>query len=167
MHTVVQYPSKIEEANLRVLNLLKREFDLNVGYSDHSPGSLVALASVALGACVIEKHFTSNNKLPGPDHPHSMEPEAFQEMVQNIRLLEVALGDGKKNVQHSENETRIIQRRGLWTTTRILKGEKFSKENFKALRPFSGTSAAKYNVIIGKKAKRDLKPYQPIKIMDF
>ena len=167
MHSVVQYPSPIEDANLRVLKTLKQKFNLNVGYSDHSLGSIVALASVALGACVIEKHFTINPKMAGPDHPHSMDPMAFKEMVRSIRLVEKAMGNGVKNVEHSEKETRIIQRRGIWTVKKILKNEKFSNENIKALRPIMGISASKYKFVLGKKAKRNFKPYEYITKKDF
>jgi sialic acid synthase SpsE len=162
MHAVVQYPSPIEEANLKVLHTLKEKFKLNVGYSDHSPGWLVALSSISLGSCVIEKHFTIDPRLPGPDHPHSMNPSSFKEMVRNIRLLEKALGDGIKKVQHSEKETRIIQRRGIWTTHKIRRGEKFSKNNIKPLRPVLGISASKYRSFIGKKAKRTYRIYEPL-----
>ena len=83
MQSITQYPSPIEEANLQVLNTFKEKFNLNVGYSDHSPGSLVILASIALGACVIEKHFTDNQKLTGPDHSHSMNPKEFSDSIPN------------------------------------------------------------------------------------
>jgi len=87
LQSITQYPSPIESANYLVLNTLKKKFKLNVGYSDHSHGMLVALASVALDACVIEKHFTDNPKLKGPDHPHSMDPKSFQKMVESIRYF--------------------------------------------------------------------------------
>lgn len=162
MHSVVQYPSPIEDANLRVLETLKEKFHLNVGYSDHSPGSLIALASVALGACVIEKHFTLDPQSKGPDHSHSMNPESFKEMVQDIRLLEKAFGDGRKKVEQSERETRIIQRRGIWTTKSIMKGERFSEKNIKALRPVQGISASNLKSLLGKVAKKNYRAYQPI-----
>ena len=98
MQSVTQYPSPIHEANLKVLEFYKKKYKVNVGYSDHSPGDIVILASVVLGACVIEKHFTLNKRTKGPDHPHSMEPKEFSEMVKKIRMIEQALGDGKKKV---------------------------------------------------------------------
>jgi len=162
LHSVVQYPSPIEEANLKVLGILKKKFCFNVGYSDHSPGSLIPIVSVALGACVIEKHFTINPKDEGPDHPHSMDPYSFKEMVRNIRTLEKSMGDGIKKVEKSEKETRIIQRRGIWTVTKIKKGERFTRNNIKALRPVLGISASKYKEILGKKAKRNFQPYDPL-----
>lgn len=163
MHSVTQYPSPLEEANLRVLETLKKKFKLNIGYSDHSPGQLIPLSSVAMGACVIEKHFTLDPNLKGPDHPHSMNPKSFKEMVYNIRLLEKALGDGKKKVENSEKQTRIIQRRGIWTVMPIKKGEKFSKNNLKALRPCIGISSSEYEEWIGKRAKKQYRSFEAIK----
>jgi sialic acid synthase SpsE len=163
MRSVVLYPSPLNEANVKSLITLKEKFNLNVGYSDHSPGSLVALASVALGACVIEKHFTVNPKLTGPDHPHSMDPKSFKKMVKDIRDLKSALGDGNIIPQSSEKETRIIQRRGIWTIKEIKKGERFTIENIKALRPNFGVSASQYEKIIGKKSKSNLNPHTNIK----
>jgi N-acetylneuraminate synthase len=167
LHSVVQYPSPIQEANLNALETLRKKFNLNVGYSDHSPGSLIVLSSVVLGAKIIEKHFTIDPKSMGPDHPHSMDPKSFKKMIDNIRTIEKSMGDGKKNPVHSENETRIIQRRGIWTVNGIKKGEKISEENIKALRPFSGISASKYEKIIGKKATRNLKAHYALKENDF
>lgn len=163
LHSVVQYPSPIKDANFRVLNTLKEKFQLNVGYSDHSPGDLIALASVTLGACVIEKHFTINPDLIGPDHAHSMDPKSFKEMVSKIRLLEAARGDGIKKVEPSEKETRIIQRRGIWTIKPIKKGEMFTRKNIKALRPVYGISASKYDTILGIKAQRNYESFEAIK----
>lgn len=163
MHTITQYPSPIQDANLKVLETFIQKFRLNVGYSDHSPGDLVVLASVALGGCVIEKHFTDDPKLKGPDHPHSMDPHSFKKMVDRIRILEKAMGDGLKKLEPSERETAIIQRRGIWTITNIKKGTKFSAKNIKPLRPMSGLSASKYGYLLKLKAKRNFMPYEPIK----
>lgn len=162
MHSVTQYPSPIEQANLNVLQTLMNNFRLNVGYSDHSLGSLVPLASVALGASVIEKHFSLNPKSKGPDHPHSMSPKTFAKMVLDIRTLEKALGDGQKRVEKSEKNARIIQRRGIWTIKKIRKGEKFNASNIKALRPVKGKSVVKYKQVLGKKATRDFQPYESL-----
>ena len=167
LHSVVQYPSPIQESNLKVLKTLRRKFNLNVGYSDHSPGSLIALSSVVLGAKMIEKHFTINPKSVGPDHPHSMDPKSFKKMIDDIRIIEKSMGDGKKNPVSSEIETRIIQRRGIWTVSEIKKGEKMTKKNIKALRPYSGISASKYEKIVGTRAVRNLKSYYALKESDF
>lgn len=163
MHSVTQYPSPIDEANIRVLRSLKKKFKLNVGYSDHSLGSLVVLASVVLGASIIEKHFTLNSKANGPDHPHSMDPKSFKKMVRDVHATEKALGDGIKKVERSEKETRIFQRRGIWTTKKIKKGEKFTSKNVKALRPAIGSDALNYNKILRRKATKRYKPYESVK----
>ncbi len=162
LHSVVQYPSPIEDANVLTLDTLRSKFNLNAGYSDHSPGSLVALASVARGACVIEKHFTTDPKLTGPDHIHSMNPKDFKKMVFDIRLLEKALGNGKKSVMKSEQKTRIIQRRSIWSTKEIKSGEKFTKNNIKVLRPAGGLSPSKFQSLLGKSSKRKYRAFQLI-----
>lgn len=167
MQSVTQYPSPIEEANLKVLDTFKKKFHLNVGYSDHSSGILVILASIALGACVIEKHFTNNPKLKGPDHPHSMNPKEFSKMVTDIRSIEQALGDGIKKIESSEKETRIIQRRSVFTIKKIKKGEKFTRKNIRTLRPFIGLPASDFSKIINKKAKKNLNEFHAITNKDF
>ncbi len=167
MQAITQYPSPTTDANLKVMETFRKKFKLNVGYSDHSSGSLVILASVVMGACVIEKHFTANTTLDGPDHIHSLNPIDFKQMVQNIRLLESAMGDGVKKVENSERETQVIQRRGIWTIKKISKGELFNKSNIDVLRPILGISASKYELVIGKKAKRNFKEYEAIKERDF
>jgi pseudaminic acid synthase len=167
MQSITQYPSPIEEANLKVLNTFKEKFHLNVGYSDHSPGSLVILASVVLGACVIEKHFTNNPKLKGPDHPHSMNPKEFSKMVKDIRTIESAKGDGIKKVENSEKQTRIIQRRSIFTIRKIKKGEKFTKKNIRTLRPFIGLPASDFGKILNKKSKKNLDEFYAITKNDF
>lgn len=166
MHSVTQYPSPVEEANVHVIGSLKKKFNLNVGYSDHSPGSLVALASVSIGASVIEKHFSLDPSSDGPDHPHSMDPKSFGKMISDIRILEKAMGNGIKKIEKSEKETRIYQRRGVWTTKNVRKGETFSEKNIAALRPVFGISAARYGYALGKKAKRNYAPYEPLKDKD-
>ena len=167
LQSVTQYPSPLEESNINAIVTLKKKFNLDVGYSDHSPGIAVPIASVALGAKVIEKHFTNNRKNKGPDHPHSLEPKEFADMVSNIRDVEKALGDGKKKVEKSEKQTRIIQRRSIFTITEVKKGEKFTTENIQCLRPANGLSAAKYSKILGKKSKKELKSFHSLKKRDF
>ncbi len=166
LHSVVQYPSPIQEANLKSLEVLRKKFNLNVGYSDHSPGSLIPLASIALESCVIEKHFSLNPKSKGPDHAHSMDPKSFKKMVEDIRTLEIAMGKNTKKPAISEKETRIIQRRGIWTIKNISKGEKFSVKNIKPLRPGIKIPASKFNYILGKTAKRNFQPFEAIGVKD-
>jgi len=167
MQTVTQYPSPIKQANLNVLSKFQEKFCLNVGYSDHSSGDLVILASIVLGSCVIEKHFTDDPSLKGPDHLHSMNPSSFKEMVRKIRLIESAMGNGIKKIELCEKETRVIQRRGIWTTKKILKGEKFTRNNIEALRPCLGIPASKYINLLKKKSSRILQPYSAITNKDY
>jgi N-acetylneuraminate synthase len=167
LQSVTQYPSPIEEANILAMVSLRKKFGFNVGYSDHSPGTVIPIASVAHGACVIEKHFTDNNNNEGPDHPHSLNPQEFSLMVKSIRDVEKALGNGVKKIEKSEKNTRIIQRRSIFTVKTIQKGEKFSKQNIKCLRPATGIDASKYSSVLNKKATRKLKPFIAIKTSDF
>ena len=163
LQSITQYPSPIDEANINAMITLKKKFHCNVGYSDHSRGILVPIASVALGACVIEKHFTDDLKNLGPDHLHSLDPANFTDMVKKVRDLEKALGDGVKKVEKSEKYTRIIQRRSVYTIKKIKKGEKFNQNNIKCLRPALGVSASQFDLILKKRAKKDLDQYLALK----
>ncbi len=167
LQSVTQYPSPIEDANIRSMVSLGKKFKVNIGYSDHSPNISVPVASVALGACVIEKHFTDNNKNEGPDHPHSLNSSNFLNMVKGIRDVEKALGDGIKKIEKSERDTRIIQRRSVFTIKSIKKGEKFTSDNVKCLRPCIGLPASHFAIVLNKKAKQSLIPYHALKKSDF
>tara|TARA_B100000029_G_scaffold253204_1_gene250180 strand:- start:1518 stop:2594 length:1077 start_codon:yes stop_codon:yes gene_type:complete len=166
MQATTQYPSPIKDANLRVIDTFRKKYGINVGYSDHTPGITCILGSIALGACTVEKHFTLDNASAGPDHNHSLDVNQFAEMVKQIRYMETALGNNKKNIEKSENQTKIIQRRGIWTSKKILKGEKFSSSNVNVLRPCIGISASKFKDILGKRAKRNLAKNSAIKAND-
>ena len=160
--------SNFKNINLNVLKTYATMFpDLVLGLSDHTHGDITVLGAVALGARVVEKHFTDNEKLKGPDHPHAMNPNQFAKMVNDIRLIESAKGDGIKKVEKSEKETRIIQRRSVFTITKIKKGQKFTRKNIRTLRPFIGLPASEFGKIINKKAKRNLKEFIPITLKDF
>ncbi len=167
LQSVTQYPSPIKDANILSMVSLGKKFGLNVGYSDHSLGITVPITSVALGACIIEKHFTDNISNTGPDHPHSLDPKSFSDMVNKIREVELSLGDGKKKVEKSEKDTRIIQRRSIFTIKNIKKGEKFTHENIKCLRPCIGLPPSYISKILDKKAKKNLNSYISLKINDF
>lgn len=167
LQSITQYPSPIEDANIKAMVTLKEKFGYNIGYSDHSKGILVPIASVALGACVIEKHFTDNKKNIGPDHPHSLTPIEFSQMVSGIREVEMALGSSHKKVVTSEKDTRIIQRRSIFTITSVKKGEKLNKNNIDCLRPCIGLPASDFTKILNKHAKKDLEPYTAISKSDF
>lgn len=162
LQCITNYPSKIESANINVLKSYQENFNIITGYSDHSPGDLVVLGSVALGAKVIEKHFTESKKGIGPDHPHSMEPKEFEEMVKKIRLLEKALGTNIKDVVPEESETVIVQRRSLHAKRNINKGEVIKIEDIIELRPAVGISPNEKKAVAGKKASRDIGKHEAI-----
>lgn len=162
MQCITNYPSKIESANINVLKTYKKAFDILTGYSDHSPGLVVALGSVALGACVIEKHFTLDNDDIGPDHPHSMNYVNFSSMVQAIRELESALGSSVKKVVEEESETVIVQRRSLYTNRTILRGQTIKKEDIIELRPALGILPKYKSLVIGKISSEDIEKNTPI-----
>lgn len=166
LQCITNYPSKIASANINVLKTYKQAFGAIIGYSDHSPGDVVVLGAVALGAKVIEKHFTLNKKDKGPDHPHSMEPREFAEMVKKIRQLEKALGSGRKQVEKEESETVIVQRRGLYVNRAIAAGEKIKIGDIDILRPALGILPKFKAIIAGKKVKRDIKAGEPLKWED-
>lgn len=163
MQCITNYPSKIESANINVLNTYKTAYNIIVGYSDHSPGTVVSLGSVALGAKVIEKHFTLNKNDKGPDHPHSMDKDEFREMVNQIRELELALGSSRKTVVEEESETVYVQRRGLYTTKFIPKGKKIECDDVTVLRPALGIYPKYKDVVIGSIAQLDIESDSPIK----
>ena len=137
------------------MQTLKKTFNLNVGYSDHTDGIEVAIAAVALGACIIEKHLTLSKNLPGPDHRASLEPEEFADMVTAIRNIETALGDGKKYPSVSESKNIAIARRSIVAHTKIKKGDIFSADNIIAKRPGTGISPMKWDEVIGRKSRHD------------
>jgi len=162
LQCITNYPSKIESANIKVMETYKQAFGTIIGYSDHTPGDTVVLGAIALGAKVIEKHFTLNKADKGPDHPHSMEPQEFAFMVKHIRDMELALGTGRKEVVEEEEETVVVQRRGLYAKTNIEKGKKFTMSNLVELRPVLGILPKHKPLIIGGVAKKSIKAGEPI-----
>ncbi|MBU1145328.1 MAG: N-acetylneuraminate synthase family protein [Firmicutes bacterium] len=162
MQCITNYPSKIESANIRVLDNYKTAFNIMVGYSDHSPGPVVALGAIALGAKVIEKHFTLDKTDAGPDHPHSMDANEFKKMVEYIKELEAALGTSRKVVVEEESETVIVQRRGLYTNKKIAQGNIIRLEDIVELRPALGVLPKFKNIVAGKVAKNDIDADSPI-----
>jgi len=162
LQCITNYPSQIESANINVLKTYQTAFNVLTGYSDHSPGDLVILGSIALGGCVVEKHFTLDKNDKGPDHPHSLDPIEFSSMVKNIRLMEKALGTSKKDVVEEENETVIVQRRSLYAAIDIKAGDEISEKSIDVLRPALGILPKYKNIVIGKKAKVDIKQGEPI-----
>jgi N-acetylneuraminate synthase len=162
MQCITNYPSKIDSANVNVLKTYQTAFDILTGYSDHSPGPVVALASVVLGGCVIEKHFTLNKNDNGPDHPHSMEPQEFKQMAMYVREIERAMGSTRKEVVEEERETVFVQRRGLYAKNDIAKGHMMTAVDIDVLRPALGIQPKYKDVIIGKTSKIDIKKGDPL-----
>jgi len=159
---VTNYPSPVEEANIRVIETLRKKFNLPVGYSDHSSGTIVPVAAVALGASIIEKHLTFDKSREGPDHNYALDVETFTRMVREIRTVEKALGDGIKKISDSEKLTKVLQRRSIFAATDIKKGEKISAEKLVVLRPEKGLMPKFFSGIVRKKAKIDITKGEPI-----
>lgn len=162
LQCITQYPTPFEEANIRAMVTLGNTFQTLVGYSDHTPGSIVPLGSVALGGIMIEKHFTDDKTRPGPDHPFAMDFKDFKEMVDGIRLLEKALGNGLKEVAACENETVILQRRALFAARPIKKGQTLGADDIAVLRPQKGILPSFKSAVIGQIAREDMAPGDPI-----
>ncbi|EOX1604684.1 N-acetylneuraminate synthase [Campylobacter upsaliensis] len=157
LHCNTEYPTPFEDVNLNALKTLKEAFKLEVGYSDHTEGIVASLGAVALGAVVIEKHFTLDKTMEGPDHRASLEFEELRALCKGIRELEKALGSGIKKASKSEAKNKIIARKSLVAKREIQKGEKFSIENLTTKRPGSGISAMRYEEYLGKRALKTYK----------
>lgn len=155
LHCTTEYPTPMAEVNLRAMQSIRTAFDVAIGYSDHTPGIEVAIAAVAMGATVIEKHFTLDRNLPGPDHQASLEPQELAAMVAAIRNIEMALGDGIKRLTPSELRNKPIARKSLVASAPIKKGEVFSALNLAAKRPGTGISPMRWDDVIGRAAPRD------------
>jgi N-acetylneuraminate synthase len=162
LHCTSEYPAPVDTVNLRALDTLRNAFGLPVGFSDHTSGINVAVAAAARGACIIEKHFTLDRDMPGPDHAASMTPDDLAAMVNAIREVESALGDGIKRPADVELKNRLVVRRSLVATQVIKRGEVFTVENLTAKRPGGGISPSLYWDILGRRAERDYLPDDPI-----
>ena len=154
LHCTTEYPAPFGDVNLRAMTTLSEAFGVPVGYSDHTPGIHVALAAVARGARVIEKHVTVDRTLPGPDHAASLEPEELYRMVCQIRELEDALGDGRKHPTPSEWQNRDVARKSLVAARPILAGEAFTEDNLTCKRPGTGLSPTLYWSYLDRSASR-------------
>ncbi|MDB4638775.1 N-acetylneuraminate synthase [bacterium] len=155
LHCTTEYPAPPEEVNLRAMNTIAQSFGVAVGYSDHTDGIAVPIAAVAMGATVLEKHLTLDRNMPGPDHKASLEPDQFAAMVQCIRTIELALGDGIKRPTLSEQSNIPVVRKSLVAALPIRAGELFSQVNLTAKRPGIGISPMNWDAWIGRKALRD------------
>lgn len=155
LHCTTEYPTPMEEVNLRAMVSMRQAFGVNTGYSDHTTGIEVPIAAVALGATVIEKHFTIDRNLPGPDHQASLEQLELKAMVDGIRNIERALGDGVKRPSPSELKNRPIARKSLVALRPISRGETFCAENMGAKRPGTGLSPMMWDEVVGRTANKD------------
>lgn len=164
LHCNTEYPTPMYDVNLRAMNTIASVFHTQVGYSDHTLGIEIPIAAVALGASVIEKHFTLDRSLQGPDHKASLEPKELKRMVTAIRNVEAALGNPEKMVTESEEKNKLLVRKSIVALKDIREGDFFSEENLTAKRPGNGISAMKWQEIIGKKAPRNFKADELIEL---
>ena len=164
LHCTTEYPAPYDSVNLSAMVSLQKEFGYRIGYSDHTKGIEIPIAAVAMGATVIEKHFTLNCNMMGPDHKASLEPNELKEMIQAIRNVEKAYGDGVKRPSEVEKKNIAIARKSIFAKTDIKRGEVFSENNITAKRPGNGLSPMEWNEIIGQKAIKDFMIDEMIKI---
>ena len=155
LHCNTEYPTPFEDVNLKAMDTLRKKFGVEVGYSDHTKGIEVPIAAVALGATVIEKHFTLDRNMEGPDHQASLEPDELKAMVTAIRHIEKALGSGKKTISESERKNIAIARKSIVAARPIKKGEMLTEENLTVKRPGTGISPMRWEEVIGTKAIKD------------
>ncbi len=164
LHCNTEYPTPMEDVNLKAMLTMKDELGVAVGYSDHTLGIEVPIAAVAMGACVIEKHFTLDRTLPGPDHAASLEPDELKAMVATIRNIEKAMGDGLKKPSLSEIKNIPIARKSIVAKKLIKKGEYFTENNLTVKRPGTGVSPMEWDKVIGKESQANFEPDDLIKI---
>jgi N-acetylneuraminate synthase len=157
LHCTTEYPAPFNDINLNAMDTMKDAFKLEVGYSDHSAGIVVPIAAVAKGAVLIEKHFTVDKSLPGPDHKASLDPIELKEMVDGIRIVEKILGDGIKGPRPSEVKNKAIARKSLVAATDIAAGESFNTENLGVKRPGDGINPVKYWRYLDKLSSKNYK----------
>jgi len=158
LHCNTEYPTPMEDVNLKAMLTIRDEWGVNVGYSDHTLGIEIPIAAAAMGATVIEKHFTLDRTLPGPDHRASLEPDELKAMVDAIRNIERAIGNGVKQPSPSETKNIHIARKSIVAKKPIKKGERFSEKNLTVKRPGTGISPMEWDKLIGKTANKDYQP---------
>lgn len=164
LHCVSNYPADPSEVNLRAMQTIAAAFQVDVGYSDHTPGVEVALAAVALGACVIEKHITLNKKLPGPDHQASLEPHEIKSMVHGIRMIEAALGKARKQPVESEANTASVTRKSLVAAKTIPSGTRVTRDMIVVRRPGTGLPPTMMTYVVGRTVREEITEGSLIKI---
>lgn len=157
LHCNTEYPTPMEDVNLTAMLSIEKELGVKIGYSDHTLGIEVPLAAVAMGASIIEKHFTLDRKMEGPDHIASLEPDELKAMVTGIRNIELALGDGVKKASKSERKNILIARKSIVAILNINKGDIFTEENISVKRPGNGISAMKWYNVLGTQAEKNYK----------
>lgn len=162
LHCISKYPAVPDEIHLRTIQRLREAFGLPVGYSDHTLGNATALAAVALGACVIEKHFTTDKTLPGPDHKISADPKQIAALVREIRVVEQSLGDGDAISRRPDRDAARLFRRGLFAKVDIPAGTMITEAMIKCVRPEQGLPPKCWDLVIGRTAKADIKKESPI-----
>ena len=156
LHCTTEYPAPYKDVNLKAMLVLKERFGVEVGYSDHTPGIEIPVAAAALGACVIEKHFTLDKKLPGNDHYHAGEPEDFKKAIANFKWIDMVLGSGEKTVLECEWIPRREARRSLVLTRDMKADEVIRKEDLMPKRPGTGISPVYTDIVVGRKVVKDL-----------
>lgn len=164
LHCTTEYPCPIGAVNLNAMLTMKEKFGLPIGYSDHTSGIIVPVAAVALGASVIEKHFTLDRNMEGPDHMASLEPSELKTMVDAIRNVEVALGSGVKEPAEAEKKNIAIARKSIVAKKFVVKGDTFSEDNLTVKRPGNGISPMLWDSVVGRTAKRDYSPDDQIEL---
>ena len=164
LHCNTEYPTPMEDVNLRAMLSMENELGVKVGYSDHTLGIEVPIAAVVLGATVIEKHFTLDRTMEGPDHAASLEPDELKQMVASIRNIEEAMGDGLKMPSKSERDNIRVVRKSIVASKNIKAGEKFTEENLAVKRPGTGISPLKWDEILGLESKKDFQGDELISI---
>lgn len=155
LHCNTEYPTPMMDVNLRAMQTMARNFCLPVGYSDHTMGIEVPIAAAAMGACILEKHFTLDRSMEGPDHLASLEPRELKAMVEAVRNVEQAMGNGRKMPSESEKKNKEAARKSIVAKRRIQKGEAFTEENLTVKRPGNGISPMRWFEVIGQRAERD------------
>lgn len=164
LHCTTEYPAPIRDVNLNVMNSMREAFGFSVGYSDHTQGIEVALAAVALGATVIEKHFTLDRNLPGPDHKASLEPDELMAMVNSIRKVELSLGSSEKRPSEVEMKNRLVARKSIVAKTPIKAGDFLTENNITTKRPGLGVNPMRWNEVLGTKAVRNFEEDELIEL---
>lgn len=164
LHCNTEYPTPLEDVNLRAMNTLREMFKVDVGYSDHTRGIVIPIAAAAMGAIIIEKHFTLDRDMEGPDHKASLEPEELKLMVQSIRNVEKALGSTVKKPSASEKKNIALARKSIVAKRKIQVGEVLTEENLTVKRPGNGISPMMWNRVIGKKVIQDFEEDEQIRI---